>query len=378
MKNLTNPILLLVIIAAAHFVNDWYSLLIAPAIPILKQMYQINYLQSGMLLSVPYFLSAILQSPIAHFSETHAKRKISLAGGFLILSLSYLLFYISKSYYSALLATMLIGIGLGSYHPQGMGILSSVFKERKGMAIGLNGIGGALGYFFAPISMGFLLSKYSTRSFAIVAIPGVIMATLIILFVKLQETPIKSSFKGTITKELLLLGIVAIVIPFFSRGISSFLPAYFYTQGSNILNANLKSSIMLLAGLIAQPLGGTISDKIGRKLTISVSYFLMGAFLFLFLIKPSLVFLFFMGFFMSLSIPVRHAFAAEVGGEKVNSNIAVVFGMVMIGSSIAPSVIGSLVDAFGFKLAFGFNVIIAVLGSLLVWTIRPAKRPAQS
>ncbi len=376
MKNLTRPVVLLLVIATAHFINDWYSLLIAPAIPILKKIYQINYLQSGMLLSVPYLLSALLQSPMAHFSESHAKRRLTLAGGFIILSLAYFLFYTSNTYYSALFATILIGIGLGSYHPQGMGILSSVFKERKGMAIGFNGIGGALGYFFAPISMGYLLSLYGTKSFEIVAIPGIIMASIILLLIKIEEQPIKTSFKSTLTKELFLLGIVAIVIPFFSRGISSFLPAYFYANGSNILNANLKASVMLLAGLVAQPLGGTISDKLGRKLTISVSYFFMGVFLALFLIKSSLIFLFLMGFFMSLSIPVRHAFAAEIGGKKVNSNIAVVFSMVMVGSSIAPGVTGALVDALGFKLAFSFNVAIAIFGSLLVWKIRPAKKPA--
>ncbi len=376
MKSLTNPIVLLLVIATAHFVNDWYSLLIAPAIPVLKKLYTINYFQSGMLLSVPYLLSAILQSPIAHLSETHAIRKLTLTAGFITLSIAYFLFYISNSYYTALLATILIGIGLGTYHPQGMGILSSVFKDRKGMAIGLNGIGGALGYSFAPISMGYLLSVYGMKSFLIVSTPGILMALIILSAIKIKEEPIKTSFKSTLTKELITLGIVAIVIPFFSRGISSFLPAYFYSHGSNILNANLKASVMLLAGLIAQPLGGTISDKIGRKLTISVSYFLMGTFLGLFLIKPSLIFLLLMGFFMSLSIPVRHAFAAEIGGKKVNSNIAVVFGMVMIGSSIAPSVIGALVDAFGFKVAFSFNVAIAIFGSLLVWAIRPAKRPA--
>ncbi|WP_025209521.1 MFS transporter [Hippea sp. KM1] len=374
MRALVNPFALLFSIALAHFVNDWYSLLIAPAIPLIKNSYGINYLQSGMLLSVPYFLSAVLQAPIAHFSENHAKRRMVLIGGFLILSLSYLLFYLSNSYYSALFATILIGVGLGTYHPQGMGILSSVFKEKKGMAIGLNGVGGALGYFFAPISMGYLLSLYGTKAFLIVAIPGFVIAFILFVFVRIEEQPIKTSFKSTITKDLLMLGLVAIVIPFFSRGISSFLPAYFYANGSNILDANLKASVMLLAGLVAQPLGGAISDKIGRRQTISISYFMMGVFLALFISKPSLIFLFFMGFFMSLSIPVRHAFAAEVGGKKVNSNIAVVFGMVMIGSSIAPSVVGALADHFGFRVAFGFNVAIAIAGSLLVWAIKPHKQ----
>ncbi len=370
MKNLTNPVILLITIAFAHFVNDWYSLLIPPALPLLKETYKINYFQSGLLLSVPYLTSALLQSPIAHFSETHSKRKTVLTGGFLILSLSYIMFYLSNSYYSALLVTLLLGVGLGTYHPQGMGILSSVFKEKKGMAIGINGTGGALGYFFAPIAMGYLLSKYNTKAFLIVSAVGFVMALLIALIVKIEEKPIHTTIKSTITKELILLGLVAIVIPFYSRGIMSFLPSYFYAKGCSILDANIKASIMLLAGMVAQPLGGFISDKFGRRKTISYSYFLMGLFLILFIKFTSIIFLFFMGFFMSLSIPVRHAFASEVGGDKVNTNIAVVFGMVMIASSIAPSAVGALADSFGFVTAFGFNVAIAFFGSLLVWMIK--------
>jgi FSR family fosmidomycin resistance protein-like MFS transporter len=374
MKNLTNPVILLATIALAHLVNDWYSLLIPPALPLLKKAYNINYFQSGLLLSVPYLTSAILQSPIAHFCETRSKRKFMLVGGFIILSLSYLMFYFSNSYASTLFVTIFIGIGLGTYHPQGMGILSSVFKEKKGMAIGINGTGGALGYFFAPIAMGYLLSKYNTKAFLIVSMPGIIMAMLILLFVKIEEKPIKTKISSTITKELLMLGFVAIIIPFYSRGIMSFLPSYFYAKGATILNANLKASVMLLAGMVAQPLGGLISDKFGRRKTISYSYFFMGMSLLLFIKFTSIVFLFFMGFFMSLSIPVRHAFAAEVGGDKVNTNIAVVFGMVMVASSIAPSIVGALADTFGFAWAFGFNAAIAFFGSILVWTIKKDNR----
>ncbi len=370
MQKATNPVILLATIALAHFVNDWYSLLIPPALPLIKKAYHINYLQGGLLLSIPYLISATLQSPIAHFSESYAKRKFSLIAGLIILSLSYILFYFSNSYYSAIFTTVFIGIGLGTYHPQGMGLLSAVFKEKKGMAIGINGTGGALGYFFAPIAMGYLLSIYQTKAFLIVSIPGIIMALLILLIVKIEEKPIKTTIKSTLTKELILLGLVATVIPFYSRGITSFLPSYFYAKGSTILNANLKASVMLIAGIIAQPLGGYISDKIGRRTTISFSYLFMGMFLLMFVKFSSIIFLFFMGFFMSLSIPVRHAFAAEVGGEKVNTNIAVVFGMVMVASSIAPSVVGALTDAFGFRIAFGFNAAIAFIGSLLVWSIK--------
>ena len=140
---MAKPIKTLTLITLSHLVNDWYSLLIPPAIPILKFAYHLSYIQSGVLVSTPYIVSAILQTYIAYLAEKKAKRVLALKLGFLILSLSFILFYFSNSFLLMVLAALLIGVGLSIYHPQGMGLLANVFKNQKGMALGVNGIGGA-------------------------------------------------------------------------------------------------------------------------------------------------------------------------------------------------------------------------------------------
>ena len=369
MKSLTKPLVLLIIIALAHMVNDWYSLLIPSAIPLIKKHFTMNYLQAGILVSAPYVIAAVMQSPFAHLSEKYAKRKLFLVGGFLILSFSYLLFACSNTYIIMFLAAVLIGFGLATYHPQGIGMLSDVFIQKKGTAIGINGIGGALGYLLAPITMGYLLSKYGMKSFFIVVIPGIIMALLIFFVLRIQEKPQNVKVSKSFNKDMFVLTIIALILPFFTRGMVAFLPAYFYSKGSNILDANLEASVMLVAGIFAQPFGGFISDRIGRQLIISISYLLMGLFLLLFLKTESVLFLFFTGCFTSLSVPSRFALATEINKGSANTNIAIMFSAVMIGASVAPTIIGALVDAFGFNIAFGLNILIAFLGSGLVWLI---------
>lgn len=367
---MTKPIRTLTIISLSHLVNDWYSLLIPPAIPLLKTVYHLSYIQSGVLVSTPYIVSAILQTYIAYIAEKKAKRVLALKLGFLILSLSFIVFYFSNSFVFMVLSAFLIGIGLSIYHPQGMGLLANVFKNQKGMALGVNGIGGAIGFFLAPVSMGYLLSRFGLKAFLIVAVPGFLIVAILMLC-KQEEKPLSITLKHAFSKELLVVGFVAMVSPFFSRGISAFLPAYFYSKGQNILDANLMASVMLLAGIIAQPLGGKFSDKFGRKEVIFVSYTLMALFLVLFLSFPNLVLLFLLGFATSVSIPVRHALAAEVGGKSMNTNIAVSYTMVMVGASIAPILIGFLIDNFGFNFAFGINTVVALGGALLLFFVKP-------
>jgi len=367
---MTRPIRTLTIISLSHLVNDWYSLLIPPAVPLLKAVYHLSYVQSGVLVSTPYIVSAVLQTYIAYMAEKKAKRVLALKLGFLILSLSFIVFYFSNSFLFMVLSALLIGIGLSIYHPQGMGLLANVFKTQKGMALGVNGIGGAIGFFLAPVSMGYLLSRFGLKAFLIVAVPGFLIVAILMLC-KQEEKPLSITLKHAFSKELILVGFVAMVSPFFSRGISAFLPAYFYSKGQNILDANLMASVMLLAGIIAQPLGGKFSDKFGRKGVIFVSYILMALFLVLFLIFPNLVLLFLLGFVTSVSIPVRHALAAEVGGKSMNTNIAVSYTMVMVGASIAPILIGFLIDDFGFNIAFGINTVIALGGAFLLFFVKP-------
>lgn len=363
------PVHTLSIISLSHLVNDWYSLLIPPAVPILKVVYHLSYIQSGVLVSTPYIVSAILQTYIAYIAEKKAKRVLALKLGFLILSLSFIIFYFANSFLLMVFAALLIGIGLSIYHPQGMGLLANVFKNQKGMALGINGIGGAIGFFLAPVSMGYLLSKLGLKAFLAVAIPGFLMAAILFLC-KQTEKPLDIGLKHAFSKELILVGLVAMVSPFFSRGISAFLPAFFYSKGQNILDANLMASVMLLAGIVAQPIGGKLSDKFGRKEVIFTSYTFMGMFLILFLLFPNLVLLFLLGFATSVSIPVRHALAAEVGGKSMNTNIAISYTMVMVGASIAPILIGFLIDNFGFNVAFGINTIIALGGAFLLFFVK--------
>ncbi len=369
----TPALLILLILVFAHFVNDWYSICIPPIIPSLKKIYAIDYFQAGILVTMPYLGAAILQLPVAHFTEKKGIRKKVLIIGFLILAVSYFLFSFSKTYMLMLAIAFFIGVGLSVYHPQSMGIISFEFKEKKGRALGIHGAGGALGFASGPIIVGFLFHYMGFRGLHLLIVPGIVTALLIFFFIHIEEKPITSSFRSAITLRILLIGFVAMVTPFFSRGVSAFMPAFLYSKGQTLLMANLHTGFMLIVGVLAQPLGGFLSDILGRRAVIATSYTLSGIFLLLFVAHPCLLILIIYGFFVALPVAVRHAFAAEAGGKKIDTNIAVMYTMVMVGSSIAPALIGKLIDAFGFEIAFSLITVVAFAGATLALCIKPVK-----
>lgn len=369
----TPPLLILLVLVFAHFVNDWYSICIPPIIPSLKKIYAIDYFQAGILVTMPYFAAALLQLPVAHFTERKGIRKKVLIIGFLILAVSYFLFSFSKTYILMLAIAFFIGIGLSIYHPQSMGIISFEFKEKKGRALGFHGAGGSLGFASGPIVVGLLFHYMGFKGLHLLIIPGIITALLIFFLIHIEEKPITSSFKSAVTLRILLIGFVAMVTPFFSRGVSAFMPAFLYSKGETLLTANLLTGFMLIVGVFAQPLGGFLSDIFGRRAIIATSYTLSGIFLLLFVSHPCFLLLIIYGFFVTLPVAVRHAFAAEAGGKKIDTNIAVMYTMVMVGSSIAPALIGRLIDALGFEVAFSIITLVAFAGAALVLFIRPVK-----
>ncbi len=368
------PILVLLFtLAFAHFINDWYSMCIPPIIPVIRKLYTINYFQAGILATMPYLAAAILQLPVAHFTEKRGIRKSVLIFGFLILAISYFLFSFSGTYMLMLITALFIGVGLSAYHPQAIGILSFEFKGRKGAALGIHGGGGSLGFAAGPIVVGLLFSWMGFKGLHLLVIPGIVMALLIFFLIHIEEKPITSSFKSAITLRILLIGFVAMVTPFFSRGVAAFMPAFLYYKGETLLMANLYTGFMLIVGVAAQPLGGFLSDILGRRTVIVTSYTLSGILLLLFVNHPCLSILIIYGFFVFLPVAVRHAFAAEAGGKKIDTNIAVMYTMVMLGSSISPALIGKLIDALGFEIAFSIITLVAFAGAALALFIKPVK-----
>ena len=361
----------LVLTLFAHFINDTYSMLTPSLLPVLKDKFSLSYLQLGILTSIPFVISALLQSFSGHFGEKFGVRKVLLVGGFLTLGFAYTIFSQAPTYHLMLLAAILIGLGLSTYHPQGISILTASFSSgERGKVLGIHGIGGSLGFLMGPFLGGTILATMGIDGFKWIWIPAVLMALVIWKYLRIEEHPVEKSYLSTFSLTLLAVAFLASINTFFSRGVSSFLPSYFYAHGKGIFDANLFTTYMLLPGLIAQPLGGYISDKLGRKRVIATGYIIASLLLYLFIKNPHIYILILMGFFVFLTIPVRYAFVIDVAGEKAGTGVGVMLTFSLMLASFAPTFIGFLIDRFGFEKAFAVVALIGATAGLLVLTLK--------
>ncbi len=375
LKVVTPAVGVLFITLFAHFVNDTYSMLTPSLLPLLKKKFSLNYLELGILTSIPFAISAILQSFSGHYGEKKARRKFLLVSGFLILGFGYTIFSQAPTYHLMLLSAVLIGLGLSTYHPQGIAVLTGSFPpDKRGRVLGIHGIGGSLGFLMGPFLGGTILALWGLKGFRWIWIPGVIMAFVIWKFLKIEERPVEKSYLSTFSFTLLAVAFLASINTFFSRGITSFMPSYFYAKGEGIFKSNLFTTYMLLPGLIAQPLGGYISDYLGRKRVIAFGYITSSVLLLLFLMYPVLFLLILMGFFIFLTIPVRYAFVIDVAGEKAATGVGVMLTFSLMLASLAPTFIGFLIDKFGFENAFRVIAFIGIAAGVIVLALKEGGR----
>ena len=363
----------------AHYFNDTYSMILPGLIPILIPLFGLSYFQAGLAAMLLVAIPAVLQPFLGHFGDS-GKAKQVLIGGLVLVSISTAFFGAAPNYIIFLLLCGIAGVGLAAYHPQATSFLSTDFEERKGKALGIHGVGGSLGHFSGPTLITILASTVIGWRLGLVllVIPTILVAGS--CWVALHTSDLHQalsvkhapqSIMKALTIPVIILSIVMALRTAVYRGITTFLPAFFVAEGISLLYAGLFTGVLLSAGILAQPLFGVISDRIGRKIVVLLSMLALSplVFVFAFLVSISqlllLIVLFLIGFCIFATFPVGLAFSAELGENNVAITVGIVAGISMGFSAVVPPIIGYIIDIFGFFEAFYVLAIFSFAGAVI-------------
>jgi len=361
-------------LTGAHSLNDFYQFVLPLLIPFLVLEFGLSYLSAGILVAANLGVAVVLNPMVGHFGDVYKKRKLILCCGLVFLAISTSALSFAQNYLTLFILCLLMGIGSSAYHPQATRFISIHYRKRMGKFMGIFGIGGSAGVFATPIILVPLISALGWRDpIFFLFIPGCLAA--FILWRILKEPKIKSSggFPKVKIRPLILLSTIVGFREFVLRGFLTFLPAYFIiVRSTTILQMGLLMALMLGTGIVAQPVGGAISDIIGRRkmFTISLSFLMLSLLAFANssgLI--SLVWLVLIGFCVYSTFPVGLAFASElVPAERVGMSVGFVFGSGLAFGSISTLMVGYLIDISGFYWSFvtlsffaGFAAILSLL-----------------
>ncbi len=369
--------------------------ILSPVMGSIGEEWGLDNAQLGLMSTVFFAAYALMQIPTGFLADKFGRVKV-LVAGYVLFGVATYLSGLAASFGIFLLMRALTGLGEGTYYGSQYGISSSITpKKYRGLVSALINSGMAFG-----ISLGFIASSYFTYTlnkgwqfpFYVFAVPTIIVAILIGIFVKdnhhkkhRQEKAIqeKGNMKLLFTKNHLLVYLLIFCSLYGFFGMLTWLPYYLQTaRGVDASQTGIIASLVPWASIPGAILFGFLSDKIKSKKPLIISLALAGAlcqFAIPYIENYSLLLigLVLYGLLGKLALdPVLISYMADITPSSMYSRVYGFFNFSgMLSSIFAPYITGYFADQTG-SLEFGFylsGVLLIIGGILFIFTDKRIK-----
>ncbi len=376
----------------AHFSHHLLAALLQPLLPFIRDEFTLDYTQAAWVLSAFTLAYGISQLPAGWLADRIGPRGL-ITVGISGVALFGLLVGLSPTYVMMVVSLILLGTASGSYHPAAAPLVSaSVEAKNRGRTLGLHQIGGTASYFLGPlIAVGIAAALGWRGSFIALSVPIFLFGIAFYLILGRRgysrktehETP-SSDTETPITpgnlRRLVPFIILGIVSQVFIFSTISFIPLFAVDNfGVGEGTGAVLLAVAHSAGLWASPLGGYLSDRLGKvsvMLTVSLIagplIYLLGQVTFGWSIW---VVVFAIGMSRYLSMPVLEAYVISHTPPRNRSTILGIYYFASRGGpGIIMPAIGYLIDRFGFGTSFTIVgatlTAVTLVCSLFLWGSR--------
>lgn len=385
------------LITIGHALTHWYPATFYLLLPLIGSELGLSYVQIGSILTTQAVCGAISNIPGGLLVDSVGRKGLLMATSLFWIGAPYLLMGFSYEYWLLLTCAALVGMGNNLWHPTAIPLLAQHFPDRKGLAVSIHGMGGNVGDAVAPFVAGSLLAYLTWREVVVInVIPGIVMSlVLLTLLGRMQTAPraapacakapgakparrtlidVLRDFRTLLTNRVLIFLCASSVFRSMTHGgLMAFLPIYLARE----LNyppfwIGAAMAALQIAGFIAAPISGHLSDKMGRRQIIMSSMTVTAVIIvFMIMAGQSSAFIFFIAFLGFFFFSIRavlqawllDATPANMGG----SSIGVLFAIQSLGSSIGPLVCGVIADRYGLLATFYFLVATIVVANLFIF-----------
>lgn len=367
----------------AHFSHHLLPALPVPLLPFIRDDFALDYTQAGLVVSVFSLSYGIGQLPAGWLADRIGPR-IMITIGICGVALAGLLVGLSQTYVMLIALLALMGVVGGGYHPSAAPMISaSVEPKNRGRTLGFHLIGGSGSYFLAPLIAAAIAATWGWRgSFIGLAVPTMIFG--IIFYVLLGRRAKMSKTKQTLTNHrdkppsppgYLRHLVVFMILTTFTGAVTfstiAFIPLFMVDHfGVSEGTAAAFLSIIYSAGLWVSPLGGYLSDRLGRVPVMLSVCLITGPVIYLLnLASYSLgigALLLILGIVIYVRMPASESYILGQAPERHRSTIyAIYYSAGVEGAAILTPVMGFLIDRFGFYSSFTIAGIAVVAMTLI-------------
>jgi MFS family permease len=387
------------LIGGAEFVNHTYLVLFPPILGLLAAEFDATLGMLGLAMGVQGFTNAAFQLPFGYLSDNY-DRRLALGLSMGLSTASVFVVALAPTFELLLVGQALLGIGVAGHHPVHFPLLADATPEHlRARAFSVRGFLGSLGFAAPPVVVT-----------AVVGLPGMTWrhaVGLIGLFGAAYTLLTLAAFwryvdAGTTTPEpgesasgrgvgdrlraelgavvaspaIVALALLALVASVASWSVTSYAVVLLqdgYGLGLDV--ANLSLTALFVAGAVMVLVGGYLSDRFSPGPVIVSSYLSVALFvgvLASLAVAPwmAVVAVVLVGALRSLGGPARSKLADVLSARAdLGRNFAIVSVGTMVGSAVAPPMVGALIERGGLRVAFLAVAAASVLAAAVAFAI---------
>jgi predicted MFS family arabinose efflux permease len=275
------------IVAGGWFLVLGTRLVVPALLPRISAEFSLSNTSAGAAVTLIWLTYAAMQFPAGLLTDRWGERTL-LTGSVLVGFVSVVAFAVAPVFGLFLGACVLFGLGTGLYGPPRVTLLSRIYPDHDGTALGLTFAAGNVGAAALPFVAGWLSVRFGWRTGLGVVAPAFLLVLLGLRWIVPDRPPGESHAvdvsprhalariaSSVNDRSVLLLGGATTLIVFTYQGFTAFFPTYLVVaKGLNQATAATLFGAFFATGAVVQPVAGGAADRYGsRPLFLGLSAF---------------------------------------------------------------------------------------------------------
>ncbi|MFC7133267.1 MULTISPECIES: MFS transporter [Salinibaculum] len=358
--------------------------LLPPLLPQIIADLSITPAEAGIALTLQWLAYALLQFPGGRLSD-QLSRKTLLVGGSVLIVAGLLVLTRAVAYSVFLVGVTVVGLGAGLFTTPARALVSDLFVERRGQAVGLHVAAGDIGTVLAAgVAVVALAVAPWQWSFLPVAL-ALALVTVVVHILSRESYVIdgvafdvRGAGRRLYADSYLMQILVAYALfTFVWQSVAGFLPTYLTAEkGMSLGLASAAFAVYFGVGILAKPLAGLLADRIDRATVATGGLGLAsgGLGVMLFAGRTAVIFvgvsIFAIGF--SMFSPVIQAYLMDlIADGTMGSDLGAARSFAIGLGAVGPTYVGIVASFSDYSWAFG-GLFVCLLASVALLHYSPA------
>jgi MFS family permease len=355
----------------------------SPLLPLFAAALGAGSEMTGIVVAISTTTGLITTPLIGTLSDRYGRRRLLLFGTAMFAFVPFIYLFVHTPA-QLLLVRVIHGFATATYGPVVAALVADLFPRRRAEHMGWYRSARTASYLLGPL-LGGLVLFYADFHLAWVSVAALgLLAFLPAMTLPQARQPASDAQERSGTREfirqhllqafrnpvLLALGAVEAALYLGLRANKAFLPLYAVSVGINPAQVGVIFGVQVAATLLAQPLGGYLAERLGRKPVIFVGLLLVGGGLPLMVMVRNFPVLALLGVALGLGeaavMPAVITLGTELSAEgNYGSTLGMLDAMDNVGKALGPIVAGLLLGVFDYATSFvviaGMLVAVAVV-----------------